>query len=308
MEEKMRKIRKRPKGILLISLIIILLVLQTACSIQGNQPDPAETIERFFSKLNKGEFQSASELCHFEPASSYCLDFAEESFVTNFEQGAKVYYEILSLTDGSKLDGLRLEDPRGKAYYFPDEREDECKTYLSIIRYHIGNKESDKEESFVLSQKISVEKVDDRWVMGKIRYPSDSICTEQVAKTIEQNELDSSTPENLLDSWYQFVNDGNVDDATKLIAENAVDNQKFLAFAKQDLSIGETWRSMVGIEGTKTCPDFDSEHYEDCVQVNVLEQSFYGAGFHGQPSGSVLLRTYELVLTENGWRLWRLIQ
>lgn len=288
---------------LLLTIAVIAILFLNGCN--PTYPQQAEAvIMRFYDLMNQQDFKTAKELCHFEPTGLGCLGFSEEGFVKNMEMGADAHYEILSLIDGAELSGLSLDDPRGMPYVFPDEREDECKSFLITIRYHIQNGDGVEEQSFVFNQKISVEKHDGQWKMGSIRYPSDMLCINELPSEAKLIDEDTSEPVNLLYAWYLVRNEGDIEQAERLIATDSPEFESLRHYASPDPILGEVYSVVVEMSEPVSCKHYNSESYTECLQVDVTEQTFYGSGFIAKPSGSVDVRRWQMVLTDDGWRLW----
>lgn len=302
--QKKRRIYNSSK--LLLPIILNCILLLNAC--RNAYPNQAEAVNmHFYDLMNLQDFKTAKELCHFEPTGLGCLGFSEEDFILNMEMGADVRYEIISLIDGTELSGLNLDDPRGMSYVFPDEQEDECKSFLATIRYKIQNGEGAEQQSFVFNQKISVVKHNGQWKVGSIRYPSDMLCTDALPSKAKSMEVDTSEPESLINGWYLFRNEDNSEQAEQLIATDSPEFESLNHYAEPDPVLGEVYSVVVEMSEPVSCKYYNSESYTECLQVDVTEQTFYGSGFIVKPSGSIDVRRWQMVLTDDGWRLWRVL-
>ncbi len=141
----------------------------------GSQSEALALILRdYFNFMNAQEFEKAAEMRVVDKPGEFA-PWSKSSFVSNFQDGAKIEYTLLDLQDGHNLTNKATTGWLGSAV-FPDENEENCRTFL--IRYSLNfvNIIGFDPSGVEFTQKAVLHKQEERWLIHDFVDPGFVAC------------------------------------------------------------------------------------------------------------------------------------
>ena len=298
-----------------------------------------QMLQDYFTLMNEGKFDQAADLLVTSEPGQVAI-WNKNSFISNFESGAKIKFTLLDIKDGHLLNNRSASSVLGSAV-FPDENESDCKSYLvkyqldfdGIIGYDpsgavftqkaVIHKQADAWRIYDLIDPgfVTCRKTDDSWGQGNptVTPQTETTPIPFVARTPIPTptlapDLANLSAEETLIRFFDLQNSRDFDKVYSLLSvHSAFSRMGYREYLENQQQL-ESIHLLLDLQPQGVCQEEAGQmpratqvspipDNANCLIYSVKSQIFFQTGWGALPSGSVYNWNYWLVREDGQWRI-----